>query len=47
MQLLQANVEGLQLFIVPIQWNDLEEAIVESQADHPAFGVNDANNASL
>lgn len=46
-QLLQADVKGLELLVVPVQGNDLEKAIIEPQADHPALRVDDANDARL
>lgn len=47
MQFLQADVKGLELLVVPVQWNNLEKAVVEPQANHPALGVNDADDAGL
>lgn len=47
LQLLQSNVEGLEFTVVPVQWDDLEEPVVQPQTNHPAFGVNDSNDASL
>ena len=47
LQLLQADVEGLELAVVPIQRDDLEEAVVEPQANHAALWVHDTDDACL
>lgn len=45
LQLLQADVEGLELAVVPVQGDDLEQPVVQPQADHAALGVHDADDA--
>ena len=47
LQLLQADVEGLELAVVPVQGDDLEEAVVEPQANHATLGVHNADYARL
>lgn len=47
LELFQADVKSLQLLVLPVQGDDLEEAIVEPQANHPALGVNDADDPGL
>lgn len=47
LELLQADVKSLQLLVLTVQGDDLEEAIVEPQANHPALWVNDADDTGL
>ena len=47
LQLLQADVEGLELAVVAVQRDHLEKAIIQPQPDHPALRVHYANDAGL
>ena len=47
LQFLQADVEGLELAVVPVQRDYLEEAVVEPQANHATLGVHDTDYARL
>lgn len=39
LQLLQSDVEGLELAVVPVQRDHFEQTIIQPQADHAAFWV--------
>lgn len=45
LQLLQSDVEGLELAVVPVQRDHFEQTIIQSQADHAAFWVHYSNYA--
>lgn len=47
LQLLQSDVEGLELPVVPVQWDHLEQPVIEPQANHTAFWVYNSNNTGL
>lgn len=47
LQLLQSDVKGLKLTIVSIQRDHLEQPIIQPQANHTAFWVNNSNNTGL
>lgn len=47
LQLLQSDVEGLELAVVPVQWDHLEQPVIESQADHAALWVYYSDDTGL
>ena len=47
LQLLQTDVEGLQLAILPVQRDHLEQSVVQAQPDHAALRVHNTNDARL
>ncbi len=47
LQLLQSDVEGLEFTVVPVQWDHLEQTIIQPQADHAAFWVDNSDDARL
>lgn len=47
LQLLQADVEGLEFTVVAVQRDDLEQAVIQPQPDHSALRIHNANDARL
>lgn len=47
LQLLQSDVEGLEFTVVPVQWDHLEQTIIQPQANHTAFWVYNSDNTRL
>lgn len=47
LQLLESDVEGLELTVVPIQGDHLEQPVIQPQANHTAFWVYNSDNTRL
>lgn len=44
LQLLQTNVEGFELTVVAVQWDDLKQPVVQPQANHTALRIHDPDD---
>lgn len=44
LQLLQSDVKGLELTVVPVQWDHLEQPVIQPQANHTALWVYNSDN---
>ncbi len=47
MQLLQTDVEGFELAVIPVQWDDLKQPVVQTQADHTTLRIHDPDDPGL
>lgn len=47
LQLLQSDVIGLELTVVPVQWDHFEQSIIKPQANHSALRVHNCDNTSF